>query len=163
AFVARGAGDVGVGEFVNDRYFRSPRDNAIRVHVFEGGAAVLGYAARDQLQPLSLCNGFETGMGLKIADHDIPALLFQILRLAEHLIGLANAGSVAEEDFQLALPVFGRHQIVIFPMSGSRTLRKDTNVHSLCRFDEAVDQPLLPEFPGVLQSVADEYLRDALL
>lgn len=49
-------------------------------------------------------------MRLKITDYDVAALPLEFLGLAQHLVGLADARGIAQEDFEFsALP--GTHRV----------------------------------------------------
>ena len=78
----------------------APQDG-VGVHLLERRAAVLDDLARDGLQPLGQRDGVLAPVRLEVADHDVDALrACSSLRLGQHLIGLADAGGVAQEDLE---------------------------------------------------------------
>ncbi len=101
-FGVAAAGGVGVGELVDQRDFRPPRDHGIQVHLLDDLAAIIERLARDHLQPAHQRLGLGAAMGLDEADHDVDAGLALGVGALQHLVGLADAGSGADEDLELA-------------------------------------------------------------
>ena len=108
SFGTFGARDVGVGELIDNGKFRLAGDDGGGVHVLESGTAVFKGFAGHELQTFGLRDGFGAGVGFEIADDNVVAGSFQALRFQQHLVGFADAGSVAEKDFEFAL-VFAWH------------------------------------------------------
>ena len=52
----------------------------------------------DRLEPLGQRNRLLPSVRLEIADHDVDAGAVQIMRLAQHLVGLSYSGGVAQKD-----------------------------------------------------------------
>ncbi len=65
-------------------------------------AAIIDFAPRNDLQTLRLRDRILAAVRLEITDHDVDALALELLRLFQHLIGFADAGGVAQEDFQFS-------------------------------------------------------------
>ena len=107
------AGRVGMGEFVDQRDLRPPRDQRVEVHLLERLVLVVDPLARQHLETLQQRFGLRPAMGLDHADNDIGARLLPGMRALQHLIGLADAGGGADKDLQpagaVALPP-GRFQ-----------------------------------------------------
>ncbi|MGY3075580.1 hypothetical protein ACVWZZ_001951 [Bradyrhizobium sp. LM6.10] len=91
-----------MGELVDQRDFRPARDHGIEVHLLDHLAAIVELLARDHLQSTHQRLGLGAAMGLDEADHDIDASLAPGMCALQHLIGLSDAGSGADEDLQLA-------------------------------------------------------------
>ena len=75
---------------------------AVGVHLLDHDAAVLDARARNLLEPLDQRRGLGAAVRLDEAEHDLDAAPLERLRLLEHAIGLADAGS--EADVQLQAP-----------------------------------------------------------
>ena len=96
------ARDIGVGEFVDQRELRAPREEGVEVHLLELTVLVLEAMAGDDFEALQQRLGLLAPMRLDHADDDVVAVLLSGARLLQHLIGLADAGGRAEEDLQPA-------------------------------------------------------------
>ncbi|MEY9757287.1 hypothetical protein ABIE73_004682 [Bradyrhizobium yuanmingense] len=96
------SGRIGVGELVDERNLRPPRDHRVEVHLLDDLAAVVQPLARDHFEAAHQRLGLGTAMGLDETDHDIDAGLALGLGALQHLVGLADAGSGADEDLQPA-------------------------------------------------------------
>ncbi len=92
------AGDVGVGEFVDDRDLRVPPEYGVDVHLGEVGVPVAAVQPRHDLQPGELLLGAGTAVGLDVPDDDVGAAGDAAARLTEHRVGLADAGRGAQVD-----------------------------------------------------------------
>ena len=97
---ARRAGDVGVRELVDDRHLGPPPQDGVGIHFLEQRPLVLHRPPRHHFEALDQRHRVLPAMRLEIADHDVDALVLQLARLGEHLVGLAHARGVAEEDLQ---------------------------------------------------------------
>ena len=86
------AGDVGVGEFVDQHQRRMARDDGIEVHLLDELPAIVDALARNDLEPAQQRLGLGAAMGLDEADHDVDAGLAPGMGALQHLIGLADAG-----------------------------------------------------------------------
>ncbi len=95
------AGRVGMGEFVDQGDLRPPRLDRVDVHLVEGLAAILDVSARDDFEPFEQGFGLLAAVGLDHPDHDVIAVLEPGAGLLQHFVGLADAGSRADEDLQL--------------------------------------------------------------
>ncbi|MFK4625394.1 hypothetical protein ABIF50_008700 [Bradyrhizobium diazoefficiens] len=97
------------------------RDHRVEVHLLDRLAAVVEPLARDDFEPPHQRLGLGAAMGLDEADHDVDAGLALGMGTLQHLVGLADAGSRADENLQLAarafLPARGFQQCL-----GRRTL-----------------------------------------
>ena len=102
------AGDIGVREFVHQQQRRLARERRVEVELVQAGAAVLGDAERQLLQPFEQALGLLAAVRFDVADHDVRALGLAFARGLEHGVGLAHAGAGAEENLELAalLPGF---------------------------------------------------------
>ncbi len=92
------AGDVGVGEFVDQGEFGSAAQQRVQVEFGELGAAVAPHGARELLQAVEQAGGARPVVGLQQADHHVGAAFPAAVRLVEHPVGLADAGGRAEVD-----------------------------------------------------------------
>ena len=96
----RRAGRVGVRELVDDRDARPALDQPVDVGLRLGPAArpvVHDGRVLEAARPLL---GRDAPVRLEVADHDVGALLRGQARVAEHLVGLADAGGRAQVDAQ---------------------------------------------------------------
>ncbi len=100
------AGDVGMGELVDEDEGRLARQDRVEVHLLEDTLAVLDAAAGNDFDPFEQGLGLDAAVGLDDAGDDIDALAPRHPRGGEHLVGLANARRRAQEDLEpaLALP-----------------------------------------------------------
>ncbi len=96
------AGDVGVGELVDQRDLRVARDQRVEIHFLERLILVDGPLARDDLEALQQRLRLHPAMGLDRTDHDIDARLQLGVGVLQHLIGLADAGGGADKDLEPA-------------------------------------------------------------
>ena len=102
AFAVLAAGNVGVGQLVNDCDLWMTREDRVDVHLFQFNAAVGNDAQRNNFQVADLVCGFLTAVRLNEADHDVDALFALEMGIAEHVVGFADAGSGAEIDARWA-------------------------------------------------------------
>ena len=96
------AGRVGVGEFVDQDDLRPAGEDGVEVHLLEPAALVLDAPARNDLETLEQRLGLLPAVGFDDADDDVVAVLLAGARRLQHFVGLADAGSGADEDAQLA-------------------------------------------------------------
>ena len=94
------AGDIGVGELIDERQVRAARDQGVEIHLLERVILVPDGAARKDLKAVEQSVGLFAAMRLDHADDDIRAVLRPGPGLLQHLVGLAHARSGAEEDLQ---------------------------------------------------------------
>ena len=66
ALLVPAAGDVAVGELVDQRHRRAPRQDAVEVHLLERRPAVAQPHARHHLEPLEALRGVRAPMGLDV-------------------------------------------------------------------------------------------------
>ena len=91
---------IGVGEFVDQRDLRTPRDQRVEVHLLEDLVLVFEPLARQDFEPGQQRLGLGPPVGLDHADHDVGAGLQLGVRALQHLVGLADAGGGADEDLE---------------------------------------------------------------
>ena len=96
------AGRVGVGEFVDQRDLRAAGDDGVEVHLLERLALVFEAPAGNDLEAVEQGLRLLAPMRFDDADDDIVAVLFPGARLLQHLVGLADAGSGADENLEPA-------------------------------------------------------------
>ena len=104
ALVMARSGDVGVRQFVDDCDRRLALKNGIDVHLFKRNAAIRELFQRNLLEIADARRGLDATMGFDKADNDIVSLLAQLMRLLEHPVGFADAGSTAQINLQPSLP-----------------------------------------------------------
>ena len=95
------AGRVGMGQLIDDRDRRMPRDQAVEVELLEDDAPVLDPPQGQQLDPLDEDLRLRSAMGLDRARDDVEALGLGRSGLLQHGIGLPHAGRHPEEYLQL--------------------------------------------------------------
>ena len=91
------AGDVGVGELVDEHDLRTAGEHGVEVHLLHELAVVLDLEAGDDLEAPDRLLGQLAAVGLDEADDDVLALGAAVVGLAEHREGLAAPGRGAEE------------------------------------------------------------------
>lgn len=96
------AGRVGMGKLIDQNKVRAALDDGIEIHLLKRLPPVVDGLARQDIEPVNQRLGFAAAMGLHDTDHDIDTIRLSGACRHQHLIGLANAGGRAEEDFQLA-------------------------------------------------------------
>ena len=74
-----------------------PRDHRGRIHIFEDRPAMIVNSARYGFEAGRLRDRIGTGMRLEVADDYVDALHLELLRLGQHLIGLADPGRIAQK------------------------------------------------------------------
>ena len=94
------AGDVGVGEFIDERQVRAARDQGVEIHLLERVILVTDGPARKDLKAVEQSVGLFAAMRLDHADDDVRPVLSPSPGLLQHLVGLAHARSGAEKDLQ---------------------------------------------------------------
>ena len=94
--------DVGVGQFVNDDDLRMQVDDRLRVHLFKLLALVKEPAPGNERKPHYEGFRFRTAMRLNISDTHIDTCVEQLVRLLQHAVSLAHAGTHADIDLELA-------------------------------------------------------------
>src|SRR5262249_31134303 len=80
-FGALRTGYVGVWEFIYHRNLRAPGENTLRVHLLEGGIAILHLFPRNELQALAFGDRIPAAVGLEVAHNHVNTLRLQFLRL----------------------------------------------------------------------------------
>src|SRR5262249_37214821 len=95
----------GVCEFVDEHHLRLAPQHGFDVEFGEALAAVVDVLGRHRLDAFELFGGLLAPVRLDHGGDEIGATLQPAMRLAEHRIRLADAGSCAEIDAQL--PTFG--------------------------------------------------------
>ena len=118
------AGDVGVGQLVDERDLRLAGEDGVHVHLFHGDAAIFLPAPGDDFQPAGELGDLRPAVRFEQADDDVDASALQPVTFLEHLVGLADAGAIAEIDLQPPVPRTADHPQKrigpIFPHRGSR-------------------------------------------
>ncbi len=97
-----GAGDVGVGELVDQHHLGAPGQDGVDVHLREGGVPVLQILAPDLLQAVQHHLGARPVVVLHERDHAVGAAFDPPVRLGEHRVRLADAGCRTEVDPKFA-------------------------------------------------------------
>ena len=93
---------IGMGELVDQRDLRPPRDQRVEVHLLERLLLVGEPPARQHFEAFQKRFGFRPAMGLDHAHHDIGAGLLLGMGALQHFVGLADAGGCADEDLEPA-------------------------------------------------------------
>ncbi len=109
--------DVGVGELVDEDDLGAAGEDGVEVHLLEGDAAVLEVPAGHDGELLDELGGAGAAVGFDDADDDVLATALAADGLAEHVVGLADAGGVSEKEFESAA---GLLRVCVFePLLGS--------------------------------------------
>jgi len=117
ALAVAAAGDVGVGELINEDDAGAAGEDGVNIHLFERSALVIDFLAG---------NGFElrgefldalAAMSFNDADNDVFSAAFAPEGLAQHAVGFADAWSVPKEEFENP-PRVGRGRDEFEPLFG---------------------------------------------
>ena len=101
------AGEIGVGQLVQQQDLRPPGEGAVDVELLHRLAAVGEAAARQDLQLTDLRLRLRPAVGLGQPDDDVGATKAPPPALDQHLEGLADARGSAEENLQAAATLPG--------------------------------------------------------
>ena len=107
-FQVASARHIGVGELIDEDDFGTARQDRFEIHLLEHLAAIVhGFAGYD-VETLDQTLGLAPSMGFDDADDDIHTFALALLGRLQHGVGLADAGSGPEKDFQPAAILFLR-------------------------------------------------------
>src|SRR5579872_1137254 len=84
-----------------------PRHDSFGIHLFKSCAAIVDLLSWDHFQALALGNRLLAAMGFKVTDNHVLPPGFKGLRVFQHLVSLADAGSIAHINFELPTPLIG--------------------------------------------------------
>ncbi len=127
------AGDVGMGEFVDQGNLRMPRDHGIEVHLLKHLILVFDPPARNDFQPPQQRFGLGPSVGLDEAHDDVGASFQLGVRALQHFVGLADAGGGADENLQPA------GAVVLPPGRFQERLRRGSLFGIATRLDHATN------------------------
>ena len=121
-FVALGvaaAGDVAVGELVDENDLGFALEDGIDVHLLEERALVFDLAGGDVFELGGEFGGAFAAVGFDDADDDVFTALAAANAFREHAEGFADAGSVAEKDLEATASLLrlGGHEPVFGTLS----------------------------------------------
>jgi hypothetical protein len=102
SFRVPAARDIRVGELVDEGHLRLALDHRFRIHFLHRDAVVFLGRAGNDFQALGQAGDIGPAVGFEKSDDDVDALVPEAVALLEHLIGLADAGRVAEVDLEPA-------------------------------------------------------------
>lgn len=117
AFGVLRARDIGVGKLVDDADLGAATQDGLDVRLPEHRSSVLDLAPRNDLQALGLDDGVLAPVRLEITHNDVHTLVLQLMGFVQHLISLADARSVTQEDLKCASTGGLGH--VRYPMLGT--------------------------------------------
>ena len=96
------AGNIGVGQFVDQDDVRLPGDDGVDIHFFEDGSFVFDDFARDGFDLRGKFFDSLAAVGFHDADDDVFAATPAAQRFAEHAVRFAHARGVAEKKLEYA-------------------------------------------------------------
>lgn len=102
SLVVFAAGNVGVRQLVDEDDLRLARQDGLDVHLLQDLSLVVDFPARDDLEISDLRGRLRAAVRLDEAGDDIDAACLHRARVLEHLVGLADSGSVADVELELA-------------------------------------------------------------
>ena len=95
-------GSVGVRQLVDDDQVGLARERRVEVELVDRAAVVFDHAPRQDFEPFHERARLGAAVRLDEADDDVDALVLEAAGALQHGVGLADAGSGAEEDLQPA-------------------------------------------------------------
>jgi hypothetical protein len=101
------AGRVGVSQLVHQHDLRAAGEHRLQVHVLQRGPAVLDLDPRHDLQAWDQLDGPRAAVGLDVGHDHVVAVGHELVRVAQHSVGLAGPRRAAEVDLQ---PAAGRRR-----------------------------------------------------
>src|SRR5260370_33861533 len=113
-------GCVGMAELIDQRELRMARDQRVEIHSLQNLFLVFEPFARENFEALQQRLGLRPAMGLDDANDNIDAGPYLGVRALQHLEGLADAGSGADEYLEPA------DQIVFSPCSFQERIRRES-------------------------------------
>ena len=134
----REPGHVRVRELVDQRDLRSASQDGVDVHLGERGAPVGERPPRDDLETVDHLGGVPAAVGLDEPDHDVGPALGAAVALAEHGVGLADAGCCAEVDPESSA---GAHGSVCRPRPASSRARLSSSTLTRVRRGTRAPRP----------------------
>ena len=108
SFAMLAAFDVAMGEFVDQDDLRMTRKDAVDIHLLEGDALVLDCFTGNLLELFGQLCRARPAVSFDHADDNVFSALVTANRFAEHVVGLADAGRVAEKEFERAARLLRR-------------------------------------------------------
>src|SRR6516225_5397487 len=115
------AGNIGVGELVNEDQARTPLEGRIDVEFAEDAIDVDRRLARQNLKALQQRFSLPAAVRFDDPDNDVHALFELGARRLQHLIGLTNAWSGTNKDLQTAAA-----STLLSPRLSEQSLRRGT-------------------------------------
>ena len=92
--------DVGVRQFVDQSDLRLARQDGVHIHLFEQRALVFDLLARNDFQVRHQFGDAFAAVGFHHADDNVFAAAVAADGFAQHVVGLADARRVSEEEFE---------------------------------------------------------------
>ncbi len=111
ALVVAPAGDVGVGELVDQGDLGAAGDHRLGVHLGELRAPVAAVQPGQHLQAFEQVLGVPPGVALDVGDDHVGAAFLPAPGLVQHPVGLAHPGGRTEQHFQAAPAAPGAHVV----------------------------------------------------
>ena len=117
ALAVAAAGNIGVGELINEDDAGAASEDGVNIHLFERSALVIDFLTG---------NGFELGgefldalaaVSFNDADDDVFSAAFAAEGFAQHAVGFADAWSISKEEFKNP-PRVGRGRDEFEPLFG---------------------------------------------
>ena len=99
--VPRGAGHVGMGEFIDQRHAGAAAQHTVQVHLLEPAAVVFADAAGDDLQARGVSLGHGPVVVLDGRDDDVVAERTPALAFVKHGDGLARSRGGSQVDAEV--------------------------------------------------------------
>ena len=103
SFAVLAAGDIGVRKLVDEGHLRVSRENRLDVHLLKDGSAIFELAPGDGFELLRKIDDALAVVGFDDANHHVFTAAVTPDALSQHAVGLADAGGVAEKQFEVAL------------------------------------------------------------
>src|ERR1700730_2564082 len=145
-------------KFVDQCDARPAQQHSRGVHFLERAATVVQLAMADHVETFDLFDGVLAGVGLKVRNDDVHAVLYSRVRAREHLKGLTNTRRVTQINLQVATLSLLWHR------HGAELMRKNANVDAFGGANEPKDRVTEESIaPVFVRAMSNENLCYTLL
>ncbi len=94
------AGDVGMGELIDDGDRGVSGDDGIHIHFLNDDLVIFDLSAGDDFKAFEEAGGFGAAVGFDEANDDVDPFVFKAVRFLQHAESFSDAGAVTEIDLE---------------------------------------------------------------